>query len=102
MRDCSVYDTARAGINIGDGAWGGHLIERCDVFDTVLETHDHGSFNSWGRDRYWRSDHLTASQQAVDAEPNLPFLDAMKTTVIRDSRWRCDHGWDIDLDDGEH
>ena len=42
VRDCSVYDTARAGINIGDGAWGGHLIERCDVFDTVLETHDHG------------------------------------------------------------
>ena len=100
VRDCSVYDTARAGINIGDGAWGGHLIERCDVFDTVLETHDHGSFNSWGRDRYWRSDHLTASQKAVDAEPNLPFLDATKTTVIRDSRWRCDHGWDIDLDDG--
>ncbi|MBC8325074.1 MAG: PDZ domain-containing protein [Verrucomicrobia subdivision 3 bacterium] len=100
VRDCSVYDTARAGINIGDGAWGGHLIERCDVFNTVLETHDHGSFNSWGRDRYWRSDHLTASQKAVDAEPNLPFLDAMKTTVIRDNRWRCDHGWDIDLDDG--
>ena len=100
VRDCSIYDTARAGINISEGTWGGHLIERCDVFDTVLETHDHGSFNSWGRDRYWRSDHLTASQKAVDAEPNLPFLDAMKTTVIRDSRWRCDHGWDIDLDDG--
>lgn len=100
VRDCSIYDTARAGINIGDGAWGGHLIERCDVFDTVLETHDHGSFNSWGRDRYWRSDHLTASQEAVDQDPSLPFLDAMKTTVIRDSRWRCEHGWDIDLDDG--
>jgi len=100
VRDCSIYDCARAGINIGDGAWGGHLIERCDVFETVLETHDHGSFNSWGRDRYWRSDHLTASQKAVDAEPNLPFLDATKTTIIRNSRWRCDHGWDIDLDDG--
>ncbi len=100
VRDCSVYDCARAGVNIGDGCWGGHLIERCDVFDTVLETHDHGSFNSWGRDRYWRSDHLEASQKAVDAEPTLPFLDAMKTTVIRNSRWRCDHGWDIDLDDG--
>ncbi|MGB7347258.1 MAG: PDZ domain-containing protein [Pirellulaceae bacterium] len=100
VRDCSIYDCARSGINIGDGAWGGHLIERCDVFDTVLETHDHGSFNSWGRDRYWRKDHLTATQAAVDAEPNLPFLDAIKTTVIRDSRWRCDHGWDIDLDDG--
>ncbi len=99
VRDCSIYDCARAGINIGDGAWGGHLIERCDVFDTVLETHDHGSFNSWGRDRYWRSDQGTP-QKAVDADPNLPFLDAVKTTTIRYSRWRCDHGWDIDLDDG--
>ena len=99
VRDCSVYDCARSGINIGDGCWGGHLIERCDVFDTVLETHDHGSFNSWGRDRFWHPDR-SVSQRAIDAEPNLPFLDAMKTTIIRDSRWRCDHGWDIDLDDG--
>jgi hypothetical protein len=99
VRDTSIYDCARAGINIGDGCWGGHLIERCDVFDTVLETHDHGSFNSWGRDRYWSSDR-SESQEEVDADPNLPLLDAMKTTIIRDSRWRCDHGWDIDLDDG--
>ena len=100
VRDASIYDTARAGINISEGTWGGHLIERCDVFDTVLETHDHGSFNSWGRDRYWRRDKENSSQIAVDKDPELPFLDAMKTTVIRDSRWRCDHGWDIDLDDG--
>lgn len=99
VRDTSVYDCARAGINIGDGCWGGHLIEHCDVFDTVLETHDHGSFNSWGRDRFWHSNR-SVSQVAVDAEPDLPFLDAVKTTVIRNSRWRCDHGWDIDLDDG--
>ena len=50
---CSIYDMPRAGINIGDGCWGGHVIEFCDVFDTVKETGDHGSFNSWGRDRYW-------------------------------------------------
>lgn len=99
VSDSTIYDCARAGINIGDGCWGGHLIERCDVFDTVLETHDHGSFNSWGRDRYWSKDRA-ASQVAVDDAPELPFLDAVKTTVIRDSRWRCDHGWDIDLDDG--
>ncbi|MBU2877941.1 PDZ domain-containing protein [Aliiglaciecola lipolytica] len=99
VRDVSIYDTARAGINIGDGTWGGHLIERVDVFDTVLETHDHGSFNSWGRDRYWRSDQAT-SQQAIDEAPDLPFLDAVETTTIRNSRWRSDHGWDIDLDDG--
>lgn len=99
IRDCSVYDCARSGINIGDGAWGGHLIERCDVFDTVQETHDHGSFNSWGRDRYWRSDQKS-SQSAVDNNPELPFLDAIETTILRNNRFRCDHGWDIDLDDG--
>ncbi|MDA9335855.1 right-handed parallel beta-helix repeat-containing protein [Flavobacteriaceae bacterium] len=95
VRDCSIYDCARSGINIGDGAFGGHLIERCDVFNTVLETHDHGSFNSWGRDRYWRLKNLD-----LDKYPELPFADAIKTTVIRNSRWSCDHGWDIDLDDG--
>lgn len=95
VRDTSIYDCVRAGINISEGTWGGHLIERADVFDTVLETSDHGSFNSWGRDRYWPGD-----PAVLKKEPGLPFLDAMKTTVIRDSRWRCDHGWDIDLDDG--
>lgn len=100
VRDTSVYDCSRAGINIGDGTWGGHLLERLDVFDTVLETHDHGSFNSWGRDRYWWPNHREVSEPAVKADPRLPFLDAVETTVIRDSRWRCDHGWDIDLDDG--
>jgi hypothetical protein len=100
IRDTSIYDCARAGINIGDGTWGGHLIERVDVFDTVLETHDHGSFNSWGRDRFWAPNHRGVSMPAVQKDPALPFLDAVETTVIRDSRWRCDHGWDIDLDDG--
>jgi membrane-associated protease RseP (regulator of RpoE activity) len=100
VRDTSIYDCARAGINISEGTWGGHLIERCDVFDTVLETHDHGSFNSWGRDRYWINNHRGVSEPEVSKDPKLPFLDAMETTIIRDSRWRCDHGWDIDLDDG--
>ncbi len=99
VRQCSIYDTSRAGINIGDGCWGGHLIEGCDVFNTVQETGDHGSFNSWGRDRYW----VPGKQEvvkAVTANPGLPFLDAMEKNIIRNSRWRCDHGWDIDLDDG--
>lgn len=53
VRHCTIYDAPRAGINISEGTWGGHVIEHCDVFDTVLETGDHGAFNSWGRDRYW-------------------------------------------------
>ena len=37
VRQCSIYDTSRAGINIGDGCWGGHVIEFCDIFDTVKD-----------------------------------------------------------------
>jgi hypothetical protein len=99
VRDTSIYDCARAGINISEGTWGGHLIEGCDVFDTVLETHDHGSFNSWGRDRFWGGE-LSKTDEVVSENPDLPFLDAVTPTIIRNSRWRCDHGWDVDLDDG--
>jgi len=30
----------------------------------------------------------------------LPLLDVVKPVILRNNRWRCDHGWDIDLDDG--
>ena len=99
IRSCSIYDVPRAGINIGDGCWGGHVIEYCDVFDTVKETGDHGSFNSWGRDRYWRPN-IGEVNAWVKQVPELPKLDAAKPVVLANNRWRCDHGWDIDLDDG--
>jgi len=99
VRHVSAYDVPRAGINIGDGCWGGHVIEFCDVFDTVLETGDHGSFNSWGRDRFWKRD-IKEVDEWVSEVPELPFLDAQKPNILRNNRWRCDHGWDVDLDDG--
>ncbi len=99
VRDCSIYDVPRAGINISEGTFGGHLIERCDVFNTVLETGDHGSFNSWGRDRYWTPD-IRQTVPEVQSDPRLPLLDMLDSNIIRFNRWRCDHGWDIDLDDG--
>ncbi|MFT7644309.1 MAG: hypothetical protein ACI9G1_006076, partial [Pirellulaceae bacterium] len=95
VRHCSIYEVPRAGINISEGTFGGHLIEFCDVFDTVLETGDHGSFNSWGRDRFWG-----LKDAPVDELPELAKLDMVARNTIRNSRWRCDHGWDIDLDDG--
>ncbi len=95
VRHCSIYEVPRAGINIGDGCWGGNIIEFCDIFDTVLETGDHGSFNSWGRDRYWG-----ATGVSDDEAPRIALLDTVKPNIIRNNRWRCDHGWDIDLDDG--
>jgi hypothetical protein len=100
VRHCSIYDTPRAGINIGDGCWGGHVIEDCDIFDTVKETGDHGSFNSWGRDRYWGLKDADLNQIALGENKEVPRLDAVEPMILRHNRWRCDHGWDIDLDDG--
>ncbi len=95
----SIYHTPRAGINISEGTWGGHVIECNDVFDTVRETGDHGSFNSWGRDRFWRSNR-SQMDSLVAVEPDIILLDAKKENIIRYNRFRCDRGWDIDLDDG--
>jgi hypothetical protein len=100
VRHCSIYDVPRAGINISEGTFGGHVIEFCDVFDTVLETGDHGSFNSWGRDRYWGLEGIDLDTATLGADKDLPTLDLVQPNVLRNSRWRCDHGWDIDLDDG--
>jgi hypothetical protein len=95
----SIYHTSRAGINIGDGCFGGHIIEYNDVFNTVRETGDHGSFNSWGRDRFW-APNRNYMDSLVAVHPELILLDAQEQTIIRNNRFRCDHGWDIDLDDG--
>jgi len=99
VNHCSIYDVPRAGININEGTFGGHIIENCDIFNTVLETGDHGSFNSWGRDRFWTPD-INETVPEVTKDPGLPYLDMLESNIIRNSRWRCDHGWDIDLDDG--
>lgn len=99
VNHCSIYDVPRAGINISEGTFGGHIIENSDIFNTVLETGDHGSFNSWGRDRFWTPD-IRVTDKEVKKVPDLPKYDMLEKNIIRNSRWRCDHGWDIDLDDG--
>jgi Right handed beta helix region len=95
----TIYDVPRAGINISEGTWGGHIIEYNDVFNTVKESGDHGSFNSWGRDRYWHPDKKVLDT-IVENHFDLTMLDIVKPIIIRNNRMRCDHGWDIDLDDG--
>jgi len=95
----TIYDVPRAGINVSEGTWGGHVIEYNDVFNTVKESGDHGSFNSWGRDRYWHPDKKVLDA-IVENHFNLTLLDVVKPIVLRNNRMRCDHGWDIDLDDG--
>jgi hypothetical protein len=100
VRHCSIYGVPRAGINIGDGCWGGHVIEFCDVFDTVKETGDHGSFNSWGRDRFWGRPGWGLRELGEEAYHAAALLDVVRPITLHDNRWRCDRGWDVDLDDG--
>ncbi len=95
----SIYDIPRAGINVSEGTWGGHIIEYNDIFETVKETGDHGSFNSWGRDRFWNPDRKKMNKFVLQA-PSLILADVTSTIIIRNNRFRCDRGWDVDLDDG--
>lgn len=95
----SIYDTPRAGINISEGTWGGHIIEYNDIFNTVKETGDHGTINSWGRDRFWHPNYNVMTQ-ITDENPALILADVVEPIIIRHNRLRCDRGWDIDLDDG--
>ena len=95
----SIYNLPRSGINIGDGCWGGHLIEYNDVFNTVMETGDHGAFNAWGRDRFWSPKHSVIEKNVAN-KPGVELLDVIDPNIIRNNRFQCDHGWDIDLDDG--
>jgi len=98
----TIHTMPRAGICIGDGTWGGHVIEFNHVYDTCLETGDHGPFNAWGRERDW------CRIQAMHGDPTREvchhagdiYVDAMETVVVRNNFFRETAGWGLDLDDG--
>ena len=48
-----IFNCPRAGINMNNGVYGGHMLENNDLHDTVRETSDHGPFNFYGREPYW-------------------------------------------------
>jgi len=96
-----MYNMPRAGICIGDGTWGGHVIEYNHLHDTCRETGDHGPFNAWGRDRYWclvqsHTEYLkNRSHYAGEV-----LIDAMEPVIIRHNFFEERAGWGLDLDDG--
>ncbi|MBW8889654.1 MAG: right-handed parallel beta-helix repeat-containing protein [Fibrobacteres bacterium] len=90
VRHNTIHDCPRAGININTGCFGGHEIAHNWIYNSVLETSDHGPFNSWGRDR-----NLTFQD-----DTSATTLDAWKQTVIHDNRFETKAGnYGIDLDD---
>jgi len=98
----TIHSSPRSGINICDGAWGGHVIEFNDVFDCIRETHDHGPFNSWGRDRFYSIGGYNHNGSDGETKRPYAFLEAWKTTHIRNNRFHYDEPTEfgIDLDDG--
>lgn len=101
VRHNSVRYCPRAGLNINDGTWGGHILEFNDVIESVRETGDHGPINAWGRDRYWMYGGVCNGCNGLLKRPYC-LLDAMYTTIIRNNRVE-DHargGQGIDMDDG--
>ncbi|MDT8390718.1 MAG: right-handed parallel beta-helix repeat-containing protein [Lentisphaeria bacterium] len=96
-----IHHLPRAGICIGDGTWGGHVIEYNHIHDTCLETLDHGPFNAWGRDRTWSAVHGQSKMlksRCIDAAHSTS--DAMETVILRHNFFVEKHGWGLDLDDG--
>jgi hypothetical protein len=92
-----IYGMPRAGICLNDGWGGGHIIEFNRIHDTVLETKDHGPFNSWGRESFWclQQSHGSVSHGAGDVKDDTPYV-----IIIRNNLFQDDHEWGIDLDDG--
>ena len=96
-----MYNLPRAAICIGDGTWGGHVVEYNETHDTVRETSDHGPFNAWGRDRGWA---LAQSHGPYTADRSLDaweaLVDAMEPIIVRHNFFNEKSGWGLDLDDG--
>lgn len=99
-----IYNMPRAAICLGDGTWGGHVVEFNETHDTVLETSDHGPFNAWGRDRGWclsQSHGPYTVNRSIDVWEAL--VDVMEPVIVRNNLFvnRTPRpGWGLNLDDG--
>jgi hypothetical protein len=97
----TIFNMPRAGICIGDGTWGGHVIEFNLIHDTCRETGDHGPFNAWGREKFWS---LTQSHGAYSKARSLEAgdvrIDAMEPVIVRNNFFEERSGWGLDMDDG--
>jgi hypothetical protein len=102
-----IYNMPRAGICIGDGTWGGHVIEFNHVYNCIRETWDHGPFNSWGREGYWCLTHAHGERVFKYPHPvGRVKVWAMEPTIIRNNYWHGNVNYEggyrqgIDMDDG--
>ncbi len=93
-----IHHLPRAAVCINDGTWGGHIIEHNRLYETCLETVDHGPFNAWGRSRHWCYNQ-SHGPEFPSHQAGWVRDDVLFTTEIR-YNYVEDHEWGIDLDDG--
>ena len=106
LRDCYIHNVGGNGVffdkyNRYSAVTGSYLTSIgasaiCFVGDVAG---DHGTINSWGRDRFWHPNYNIMTQ-ITNEKPALILADVVEPIIIRHNRLRCDRGWDIDLDDG--
>lgn len=100
VKNCTLRHLPRAGINIAENAFGGHLITHCDIYDCVRDTGDHGPFNSWGRDRFWSLNRYdTLGKYGKEKHP-YATADMLSRNELSYNRVMGVKGFGIDLDDG--
>ncbi len=100
VRRNTIYNVPRAAVNVNDDCWGGHVFEKNSMFNTCIESREHGCYNSWGRDRYWIKNGRNSNDSVAKKMRRFALLDTLSPIVLRNNFFQCDHGYDIDLDDG--
>ena len=91
-----VHDMPRAAINFNDDFCGGTRLEANLLFNAVLDTGEHGTVNSWGRQPLLYTDEATGEPALAGAPRQV-----VRNLVVRTSyRGQSSNLWALDKDDG--
>lgn len=82
-----IFNSARAGIVFNDGFGGNTTIKQNILFNTVMETHDHGPFNVWDRQQWFQNPQVNPTK--------FPFM-FVNNLMLGNSKGPKG----VDLDDG--
>eukprot|EP00051_Salpingoeca_urceolata_P011750 m.145967 g.145967 ORF g.145967 m.145967 type:complete len:865 (-) comp17236_c0_seq2:5217-7811(-) len=93
-QDNICFQGPRAGFNWNDGFSGGDLVVGNVIWDMVLETGDHGTFNSWDR-REW---FFPCNPSEAGKVGDVCFTPALRK--FYHNFFIGPAGWNYDLDDG--
>ena len=95
--DNVCYNGPRAGFNVNDGLFGGHLFKGNVVFNSVRETGDHGAYNSWDRQPYLTLNGVDDGFHDAQGRSIIKLNDTQTGNLLLNG---YNGVWSIDHDDG--